>query len=207
MLCCRGTGCRTERGITGRVCSVSALCVQPGAPGDGERGLGAARRRGEALARGQRAGGKGHTATNHSPNPARMACTQPGLRIRGGTLQLPLASLYPRPSSCIPAMLRGPSPILPTREMPMPHQRGQSSPATRTEDWQRFQQRMAAGRGGQPWAPGCPSRQAGGFPSAFRALASSPFISGRTGSHRPRWARHHRLGVLPSRRAVRAGLS
>lgn len=54
-----------------------------------------------------------------------------------------------------------------------------------------------------PWAPSCLLHRAGGFPSVFRALASSAFISGRRGSRRPRWAQHHQLGVLPSRPAVR----
>lgn len=40
----------------------------------------------------------------------------------------------------------------------------------------------------------------------FRALASSPFISGRTGSRRPRWAQHRRLGFLPSCPAARVRL-
>lgn len=86
------------------------------------------------------------------------AATQPGwrvLRVQGGTLQLPPAHLCPAP--CIPAMLRGPSSIPPALEMPTSHRKGQSSPAMQTEDGQGFGQRVAAGRGGQPWVPSCPS--------------------------------------------------
>lgn len=108
-----------KRAVTGRVCSisgcspgpqgmVSAVWVLEGDKGKPQSGVNAP-------------GGKGHMATNHSPNPSGTACTQPGCALQAGTPRLPPANLCLGAASCIPVRLGDPRSILPALERSMIH--------------------------------------------------------------------------------------
>jgi len=109
------------------------------------------------------------TSVGHPVQPP-CRSTQPGLRAQGVTLQPPPASLCPGPPS--QRCWGVPAPSHPPWRCPCPASECRAARPRGPSSSRAF--RCVGQR-----AFSCPSRRAGVFPSVFRALISSLFISGR----------------------------